>query len=153
MTPEMQQALARYTDRGWLDANRPGTTSGSRRPRPAYVVLASCDMHVLQLSEVQVTMRCYQAFRGTRLVVGSDATRRFDLVDLKVLFRSQFRRAEDLPLRACVGEVAPELIRWPLEICGEGDEISARAIIPQREVRGEGDLGANFEMILLGEVV
>lgn len=155
MTPEMQQAIARYADRGWIDVNRSDTTSWSSRPsrpRPAYLVLVSFDMRVPPLSEAQITTRCEQPFRGTRLVIGSDATRRFDLVDLKVMFWSQFRRAEDLPLRNCVGEAAPELIQWPLDMCGVGGEICVRAIIPPREAGGEGDLGEEFEMLLLGEV-
>jgi hypothetical protein len=111
-------------------------------------------MRVPPLSEVQVTTLChYRAFRGRRLVVASDATRRFDLVDLKVRHRSQFRRDEPLPLRACVDEAAPALIQWPLEICGAGVEIVIRAIISQREVAGETDLGEEFAMILLGEAV
>lgn len=127
---------------------------GSRpfHAQSAYLVLASCDMRVLPLFEVQVTALCYQPFRGRRLVVGSSAMRRFDLRDLKVRFRSQFRRAEDLPLRACKGEAAPDLIQWPLEVCGVSEEISAHAIIPAREAGEENDLGAEFEMILIGEV-
>ena len=111
-------------------------------------------MRVSPLSEAQVTTRCnYRAFRGRRLVVASDATRRFDLIDLKVMHRSQFRRAEALSLRTCVGEAAPELIRWPLETCGAGVEIVARAIISAREAIEEDDLGAALELILIGEVL
>lgn len=155
MSPEMQSMIARYAARGWINANRSDTASWSSRPfrpRSAYLVIASCGMRVLPLSEVQVTQLCYQPFRGTRLVVGSETSRRFDLLDLKVMRQSQFRRAEDLPLRACAGEATPELIQWPLAVCAAVDEISIRAIIPQREAGGEEDLGGYFEMILLGEV-
>jgi hypothetical protein len=157
MSPDGQRALARYVDRGWFDAAGDARLrdddSRSLLPRPAYLVIASSGMWIPPLSEVQVTTRInYRAFRGRRLVVASDATRRFDLLDLKVLHRSQFRRAEDLPLRTCVGESAPELIQWPLEVCGASGDIVIRAIIPRREAGGEEDLGVDFEMILIGEV-
>jgi hypothetical protein len=116
------------------------------------LVIAS-GMRVPPLSEVQVTTRChYRPFRGRRLVIASDATRRFDLIDLKIMYRSQFRRDEVLSLRVCVDEATPGSIQWPLEICGAGIEISARAIIPAREAGEDNDLGAEFEMILIGEV-
>ena len=149
--------LARYADRGWFDAAgddrlRYDLISRSRLlPRPAYLVIATSGMLVLPLSEVQVTTRCYyRPFRGMQLVVASEATRRFDLIDLKVMHRSQFRRDESLPLSACIDEATPELIRWPLDICQATAEISVRAIIPA-PADGEDDLGAVFEMILLGE--
>lgn len=157
LSPEGQGVLTRYVDRGWFDAGGDARLrddfSWAPPPRSAYLVIAS-GMRIPPLSEVQVTTLChYRAFRGRQLIVASDATRRFDLVDLKVMHRSQFRRAEDLSLRACVGEAAPELIQWPLEICSAGSEIVARAIIPAREAGGEDDLGAEFELILIGEVV
>jgi hypothetical protein len=157
MSPEGQQMLARYTDRGWFNAagdtrlRADASRLESVPPRPAYLLFAS-GMLVFPSSEVQVTTRCnYRPFRGRRLVVASDAARRFDLIDLKVMYQSQFHRNESLPLHSCVDEATPELIQWPLDICGEGGEISIRAIIP--EAVGEDDLGAAFEMILLGEVI
>lgn len=156
LSPEGQLALVRYADRGWFDAagdhRLRDDFSRSRLPRPAYLVIAS-GMQVLPLSEVQITTRCnYRAFRGTQLIVASEMTRRFDLIDLKVLHRSQFRRGEPLPLRAYIDEVTSELIQWPLDICSAGVEISARTIISARATEDE-DLGAAFEMILLGEVI
>lgn len=156
LSPEGQRVLARYVNRGWFDAagddRLRDDVSRSPLPRPAYLVIASL-MPVLPLSEVQITTRInYRTFRGRRLVVASDATRRFDLIDLKVMYRSQFRRDDSLSLRACVDEATPELIQWPLEICGSGGEISVRAIIPAREAGGDDDRGAAFEMILIGEV-
>lgn len=157
MSPEGQRVLTRYADRGWFDAagddRLRDNASRSRLPRPAYLVIAS-GMQVLPLSEVQITTRCnYLAFRGTQLTVASEMTRRFDLIDLKVLHRSQFRRAELLPLRTCVDEATPELIQWPLDVCRAGDEISVCAIISERGAEEEEDLGAAFDMILLGEVI
>lgn len=106
------------------------------------------------MSEIQITTRCYYwAFRGTQLVVASETTRRFDLIDLKVMHRSQFRRDEPLPLHVCADEAAPELIQWPLDICSAGVEISARAINSARVAEGDDDLGVTFEMILLGELL
>ena len=155
MSPEGQQTLKLYADRGWFDAaNDPRLRDDYSRwelPRPAYLVIAS-GMLVLPASEVQVTTRCnYRTFRGRRLAVMSEAARRFDLLDLKVRFRSQFCKDEPLPLRGCVGEATPALIQWPLETCKAGDEISLRAIIPVAE--GDADPGAVFEVILLGEVL
>ena len=63
-----------------------------------------------------------------------------------------FRRAESLALRPCVDEATPELIQWPLRVCGVGDEIVVHAIIPARETRGDDDAGEVFEMLLLGEL-
>lgn len=157
---EGQQLLERYVNRGWFDAagddrlrddfSRSGF-SRSGLPRPAYLVLAAIGAPVPPLSEVQITTRChYRAFRGLRLVVVSDATRRFELMDLKVMYRSQFRRGERLPLHDCMDEVTPELIQWPLEICRPSLDISVQAIIPARAA--EDDPGAVFEMILIGEV-
>jgi hypothetical protein len=148
LSPEAQQKLARYADRGWFDAGGdPGASS--RLPRPAYLALAS-GMQVLPSSEVQVTTRCYRAFRGQRLVVLSGAARRFDLLDLKIRYRSQFRRDEALPLRDCLDEAAPELIRWPLDVCGVGSDVVVRAIIPSQTT--DEDPGAAFEMLLIGEI-
>lgn len=157
MSPEGQRVLARYADRGWFDAagddRLRADISRWRLPRPAYLVIAS-GMQVLPLSEVQITTRCnYRAFRGTQLVVASEMTRRFDLIDLKVLHRSQLRRNELLPLRACVDEATPELIQWPLDVCRASAEISVHAIISARGAEEEDDLGAAFDMILLGEVI
>jgi hypothetical protein len=157
LSPEGQRVLACYVDRGWFDAN--GDTrlrddfSRSVPPRPAYLVIAS-GMLVLPRSEVQITARCnYRSFRCTQLVVASEMTRRFDLIDLKVMYRSQFRSGESLPLRDYVDEATPELIQWPLDICRVGGEISAHAIIPAHASEEEADLGAAFELILLGEVI
>ena len=148
--------LACYAGRGWFDATGDDRLrddySRWTLPRPAYLVLAS-GMQVPPMSEVQVTTRIhYRAFRGRRLVVASDAARRFDLIDLKVMHRSQFRRDQPLSLRGCVNEAAPELIQWPLEVCAAGVEIVARAIIPAREDDEADDPGTQFEMILIGEV-
>lgn len=155
MSPEGQWRLSRYADRGWFDAAGDSRLrddgSSSQLPRPAYLVIAS-GMLVPPLSEVQVTMRChYRPFRGRRLVVVSDAARRFDLLDLKIMHRSQFRKNEPLSLRALVDEAEPGPIRWPLEVCRPGVEISAHAIISTRVA--EDDPGAMFEMILIGEVM
>lgn len=157
ISPEGQRVLARYADRGWFDAaNDPRLRddySPWKLPRPAYLVIAS-GVLVPPASEVQVTTRCnYRTFRGRWLAVMSEAARRFDLVDLKVRYRSQFRRDEALSLRGCVDEASLELIQWLLEICGSGDEVSARAIIPTCTIGEENDLGAVFEIILLGEVL
>jgi hypothetical protein len=148
-TCAMKQVIMKYVDCGWLDANVAVPSIG--HIRPAFLLLASW-MRVYPQSEVLITERCHQTFKGTRLIV-SDTSRRFDLVDLKIGFRSQFRRAERLALGSCLGEAAPELIRWPLEVCGEGGEISVSAIIPAQEARGDADPGEAFEMLLLGEVL
>ena len=156
LSAEGQGVLRRYVDRGWFDASADvrlrDDFSRWTLPRPAYVVIAS-GMQVFPMSEVQVTTRIhYRAFRGRSLVVASDAARRFDLIDLKVMHRSQFRRDKPLSLRGCVNEAAPELIQWPLEICAAGVEIIARAIIPARADDEVDDPGTQFEMILIGEV-
>ena len=156
MSPEGERTLARYAKRGWFnaagDSRLRDDTSRSVPPRPAYLVFAT-GMQVSPLCEAQITTRCcYRAFRGTRLVVASTETRRFDLIDLKVLHRSQFRRGESLPLRTCVEESAPELIQWPLDVCGMSAEIVVCARIPAPKEE-ENDLGAAFDMILLGEVI
>lgn len=156
-SPEGKRVLSRYVDRGWFDAAGDARLRddffSSRLPRPAYLVIAS-GMQVPPLSEVQVTARCnYRAFRGRQMTVASGAARRFDLIDLKVMYHSQFRREESLPLHTCVDEVAPELIQWPLDVCRSGVEISVHAIIPARVAGDKNDLGAAFEMILLGEVI
>lgn len=157
LSSEGQGVLKRYIDRGCFDATGDDRLrddfSRWTLPRPAYVVLAS-GMRLPPMSEVQVTTRIhYRAFRGRRLVVASDAAQRFDLIDLKVKHRSQFRRDEPLSLRGCVHEGEPDLIQWPLEICAAGVEIIARAVIPSREDDELDDPGTQFEMILIGEVV
>ena len=158
MSPEGQQLLARYADRGWFNAagdtrlREDASRLESVPPRRAYLLFAS-GMLVSPSCEIQVTTRCnYRPFRGRRLVVAADA-KRFDLIDLKIRYRSQFRRDESLPLHCCVDEAMPELIQWPLDICGAGADISVRAIIPARVDGEEEALGATFEMILLGEVI
>lgn len=159
MSPEGQRTLARYVDRGWFDAAgdnrlRDGfPSSSSQLPLPAYLVIAS-GMRILPSSEVQVTTRCnYRPFRGRQIVVMSDGARLFDLLDLKVVHRSQFRRDAALSLRDCTDEATPELIRWPLEVCGPGAEVVVRAIIPaQAAAPMDDDLGARLEMMLIGEV-
>jgi hypothetical protein len=157
LSPQGRQTLARYADRGWFNAAGDDRLrddfSRGQLPRPAYLVIAS-GMRILLSSEVQVTTRCnYRPFRATQLVVMSDEARRFDLLDLKVVHRSQFRRAEVLSLRACVEEATPELIRWPMEVCGPSDEFVVRAIIPTQDAASsKDDPGARFEMLLIGEV-
>jgi hypothetical protein len=158
MTPDLQRVLGRYVDSGWVDANR-GVDERPVALRgfviPAYLVLAS-DILVQPRSEVQVTARCYQPFRAHKMIVAEDSAR-FDLVDLKVGVRSQFTRAQSIPLREHVAlvsgvrhEVRPDPIRWPLDTCACGSEVSARAIIADG---CEEDHGANFEIVLLGETV
>ena len=154
LSPVGQQTRARYVDRGWFDAagddRLRGGFSSSQLPRPAYLVIAS-GMRILPSSEVQVTTRCnYRPFRGRQIVVMSDEARLFDLLDLKVVHRSQFRRDAVLSLRDCTDEATPELIRWPLDVCGPSDEFVVRAIIPQQVAAL--DLGARLEMMLIGEV-
>lgn len=154
LSAEGQETLARYADRGWFDANNDPRLRGDRSrwelPRPAYLVLAS-GVLVLPTSSVQVTTRCnHRAFRGRQLVVMSEASRRFALLDLKVGFRSQFPKDAPVPLRGCVGETTPPPIRWPLEVCNMHGEVSVCAIIP---VPSEDDPGAALEVILLGEVL
>jgi hypothetical protein len=156
MSPSMKRLITGYADRGWSDANESSSRADSRpqsafRPQSAYLAIAS-GMRILPVSEVQMTTRCHRVFRGSHLVVGTEASRRFDLLDLKVGFRSQFRREESLALRTCVDEAAPELIQWPLRICGVGGEIVVRAIIPARETHGDDDAGEVFEMLVLGEL-
>lgn len=163
LSPQGQQQLTRYADRGWFDASGDDRLrddfSRSQLPRPAYLVIAS-GVRVIPSSEVQVTQRCnYRPFRGRCLVVMSDEARRFDLLDLKVLHRSQFREDAALSLRDCVDEVTPDLIQWPLEVCGPSVEIVVRARATA-EVVGDAargsltgdDLGARLELLLLGEV-
>jgi hypothetical protein len=158
MSPEGQQTLKLYADRGWFDAaNDPrlrDDDSPWEFPRPAYLVIASGNVLVRPASGVQVTARCnYRAFRGRCLVVMSEAATRFDLLDLKVGFRSQFCKDEPLPLRGCVGEATPAPIQWPLETCKARSEISLHAVIPVSGAEGDADPGAVFEVILLGEVL
>lgn len=154
VTSEMQQLISHYADRGWLDVHHPASVAfNPLYTRPGYLILTSLGSRVSPLSEVQITTRCYQPFRGRKMIVGSEATRRFNLNDLKIEFRSQFRSDEPLLLRSIIGEAEPALIQWPLEICGAGGEISIRASIPVHEAGADGDLGEVFEMILLGEVM
>ena len=155
LSPEGQQLLTRYADRGWFDAAGDDRLRDAFSPaqllRPAYLVLAS-GMPILPSSEVQITARCnYWPFRGRRLVVAPHTARCFELLDLKVMHRSQFRRGAALQLHDCVEEAEPELIRWPLEICGASVEIIIRAIILAHAAI-ENDLGTSFEMLLIGEV-
>jgi hypothetical protein len=168
LSPQGQQTLSRYVNRGWLNAAGDARLRDDhddvprdhrwpfswKYPRPAYLVIAS-GMMILPSSEVQVTTRChYRAFRGRQLVVVSDDARNFDLLDLKVMYRSQFRRDAILPLRGCADEATPELIQWPLEVCGAGVEIVASAIIPQAvAATAATELGARFEIMLIGEVL
>lgn len=152
LSTEAQQLIASYVDRGWIDATGNSACTDVSRdpvPRPAYLVIAS-GIRVLPGSEVQVTTRLYRWFRGRKLAVVSRAARRFDLIDLKISNLSQFCRGEALPLGDFADEAAPELIQWPLKTCGPGDEVSVRTIIPTPE-SGEDRLGAEFEMILIGE--
>lgn len=155
MTPDLERVLERYVESGWVDASRGDEPPAALRGFvvPAYLVLAS-DFLVRPRSEVQVTTRCYRSFRAHKMVVAEDSAC-FDLVDLKVGFRSQFTRAQSIALRAHVvtlsgvrEAVKPDPIRWPLDACGCGSEVSARAVIPDG---CEEDHGANFEIVLLGE--
>ena len=158
LSPEGQHLLARYADRGWFDAagddrlREANSYSAVRLTHPAYLVLAS-GMQVIPSSEVQITSRCnYRPFRGRCLVVTPQTAKRFELLDLKVLHHSQFRRGDALPLHDCVKEAMPELIRWPLDVCGASVEISIRAIIPANAAI-ENDPGTPLEMLLIGEVL
>lgn len=159
MTPDLQHVLDRYINCGWADANHSAAgdnVDGSGgQLRPAYLLLSS-SMAVLPRSEVQVTTRCYRPFRAHKMVIAEDSAR-FSLKDLKVHNRSQFARAEDIPLRDHVAivcgvrqEVQPEPIRWPLEVCAYCADVSVCAIIPEGR---EDDPGAEFEIVLLGEAV
>ena len=152
MTPALESALARYINSGWLDANRDHFDDDALRGAlmPAYVVLSSISMKVAPRSEVQVTARCHRLFRAHKMII-TDETRRFDLLDLKVGNRSQFKRAEDVKLRGYRAntELRPESIRWPLELCPYGADVSIRAIIPEGS---DDDPEAGFELVLLGEV-
>ncbi len=155
MTPDFQQILQDHAA-SRVDASR-GDVSRPRGVHPAYLVLASCDMRVTPQSEVQVTMRPQLSFRANYMVVATD-TGRFTLLDLKIGFRSQFARDEGIVLGDFVGfycgkreVVRPEPIQWPLEVCGISSEVVARAIIPVG--RGVEDLGAEFEILLLGEAL
>ena len=158
MTPDLQRVLGLYVGRGWANANHSGVSDevfGNGRLRPAYLLLSS-GMTIQPLSEFQVTTRCYRPFRAHKMIVAEDSGR-FNLTDLKVGNRSQFARAQDIPLRAYVAlvrgarqEAQPDLIRWPLETCTYGSEVSVRAIIPEGH---EEDPGTEFEIVLLGEAV
>jgi hypothetical protein len=44
----------------------------------------------------------------------------------------------------------PLMIRWPLDVCSYGSEVSVRAIIPDGD---EEDPGVAFEIVLLGEAL
>jgi hypothetical protein len=109
MSPEGRQLLARYADRGWFDAAGDPRLKEDRapgHPRRAYLVLASGTL-IPSLCEVQITTRCYyRAFRGARMLVASAAARRFDLLDLSIMHRSQFRRDERAHC-VCVGCLPP----------------------------------------------
>ena len=149
---EMRSLIAEYAERGWLDANMTVSWTESewgRPARPAYLRISSV-WPVFPSGSVQITARCYQTFLCTRLIAVSQ---RFDLGDLKIEQRSQFRRAENLSLRACVGEVAHELIQWPLEGCPAGGDVIVCAILPASEALRDDDTGEVFEMLLLGEVL
>lgn len=158
LSSEGQRVLARYVDQGWFDATAEHDSSSSQAClRPGYLVISTgmgaSGMLIAPLSEVQITSRrCTRAFRGRQLIVASEATRRFDLLDLKVRYRSQFHRAEPLSLRTCIDETEPDLIQWPMEVCRAGDDFNITAIISEREAGEAGDLGAAFELILLGDV-
>ena len=157
MTPDLEHVLRPYIQSGWIDVTQGHSTAGfSSQLRPAYLLLSSGGMLIQPRSEVQVSTRCYHLFRAHKMIVAEDSGR-FDLMDLKVNFRSQFSHAQDLPLREHVAlvrgrrsEVKPAPIRWPLEVCTYASEVIARAIIPEGL---EEDLGVEFEIVLLGEVV
>ena len=159
MTPDLQRVLGLYVGCGWANANHSSVNDEVRvkgRLRPAYLLLSSSGMAIKPLSEVHVATRCYWSFRAHKIVVVEDSGR-FNLTDLKVGYRSQFMRAQDIPLREHVAlvcgarqEVRPDPIRWPLEVCAWGSEVSARAIIPDG---CEEDPGTEFEIVLLGEAV
>lgn len=158
MTPDLVRVLDPYVQSGWVDVSRSRSPDEvGRAPgfvASAYLVIAS-DSLVPPRVEVQVTTgRCCQPFRARAMIV-PEGSARFDLVDLKVGFRSQFTRAENLPLREHVRsgvrrEVRPDPIRWPLDACACGFDVSARAIIADG---CEEDHGTVFEMVLLGETV
>lgn len=154
MTSDLRQSLSRYVDGGWVDVARDDSPRGLLVP--AYLVLASSGMIVPPRSEVQVTSRCYRPFRAHKMIV-AEASARFDLLDLKIGNRSQFQREASIPLRDHAGwimgrreEVQPYSIKWPLEVCPFGAEVVARAIISDGN---KEDLGAEFEIVLLGEAL
>lgn len=154
-TPDLQRVLEHYISCGWVDVSH-GIGDEAAGLRPAYLLLTSLGTTIQPLSEVQVTARCYRPFRAYKMVVAEDSGR-FDLIDLKISYRSQFVRDQALSLREHVylvmgsrAEVQPDLIRWPLESCLYGAEVSVRAIIPDSR---EEDPGAKFEIVLLGEAV
>lgn len=159
MTPDLQHVLDQYISCGWADASRSSDDDevpGHGRLHPAYLLLSSQGLTIQPRSEVQVTARCYRPFRAHKMIVAEDSGR-FNLTDLKVGYRSQFARAEDISLREHVApvcgmrpEVQPDPIRWPLEACAYGSEVSALAIIPDGR---EEDPGVEFEIVLLGEAV
>ena len=157
MTPDLQRVLGRYIECGWIDARRAGNVvSRKDRLRPAYLHLSSDGMQIHPCSELQVTVRCGLVFRAHKMVVAEDSGR-FLLTDLKIGLRSQFTRAQNIPLREHVAlvcgirqEVQPDPIRWPLEVCTGAGEVSVCAIIPDG---CEADPGVEFEVVLLGEVV
>ena len=156
MTPDLQRVLELYVSRGWADANHSSADNKMFGKRPAYLLLSSFGTTIQPLSEVQITMRCYRTFRAHKMVVAEDSGR-FNLTDLKVGYQSQFMRVQDIPLREHVAlvcgarqEVQPDPIRWPLEACMVGSEVSMRAIIPDGR---EEDPGVEFEIVLLGEAV
>ena len=151
MTPDLQRALAHYVEGGWVDASFHAYHGHERQKLSAYLVLVS-GMAVWPGGEVQVTARCGRPFRAHKMIVAEDSSR-FDIVDLAVGNLSQFTRAEDIPLRSYVGlvcgrreEVRPEPIRWPLEVCTLSMDMIVRAT-------NRGSEEAEFEVVLLGEVV
>ncbi len=153
MTPDLQHALSRYVDGGWVDVSRDRRPPNKGdRSHPAYLILAS-NMVVWPGAEVQVTSRSWWPFRAHKMIV-AEGSASFDLVDLMIGNRSQLSRAENVPLREYVGfvcgrreEVQPSSIRWPLDVCTYGGDAIVRAILP-----GEGP-PAEFEIVLLGEAV
>jgi hypothetical protein len=158
MTPDLQHVLGRYIDCGWVDAHdsRSNEDTLMKGVRPAYLLLSSLGTSIQPLTEVQVTTRCYWSFRAHKMVVAEDSGR-FNLTDLKINYQSQFMHAQAVLLREHVArvrgvrqEVRPDPIRWPLNVCAWGSEVSALAIIPEGR---EEDPGAEFEVVLLGEVV
>lgn len=148
MTPDLRARAAGLATSGWVDV------ASAVRPRSfgvmAYLLLAS-EFVVPSYSMVQVTLRCWRPFR-VRWMVVSEGAERFDLVDLKVSRRSQFTSGKAVSLRPPAGgtswkwsPVAPDRIRWPLDVWG-GDDVSVTALLAD----GHAD-GASFEVLLLGE--
>jgi hypothetical protein len=155
MISDLQRILQRYIESGWIDVNRPAPdATAANGPHAGYLVLATNGMKIQPPEEVQVTARCEcRGFRAHKMVVSEDGGR-FMLADLKVGNRSQFTRDQNIALRECVAgmmgnrlEAQPDPIRWPLEVCTYNQDVVARAIL------AEGSEEAEFEIVLLGEVV